>query len=258
MMSWMRQDLVPGSRWPAATPSRTPRARSCRGPARGLGARRVRHAAACSPSSRGASRLTVPPHRAALLPDGSAVQLEVVGRTSLRNLYVQSRLLTPFERPRVGGRPAAGPRAAARSGPPGAAAPLDRPRTGGCWGRSSTSWPGCPTRRCRSRSPAIPRRPPWPPPCWPTRRRRRRWTSWPMPRVSGGGPSSAGSGTRQPCRRPTGGPGSASSRPSGSSPAGRPRPRAARAVGFATPSAFTHAFRRELGTTPSQFVRYRR
>jgi AraC-like DNA-binding protein len=40
----------------------------------------------------GAVRLTVPPHRAAWLPASAARRIEVVGRTSLRNLYVRSGL----------------------------------------------------------------------------------------------------------------------------------------------------------------------
>jgi AraC-like DNA-binding protein len=40
----------------------------------------------------GSVRLTVPPHRAAWLPASAAQRIEVVGRTSLRNLYVRSGL----------------------------------------------------------------------------------------------------------------------------------------------------------------------
>ncbi len=47
------------------------------------------------------NHLTVPAHRAALLPDGARLQLQVIGRTSLRNLYVQSRLRPLTDRARV-------------------------------------------------------------------------------------------------------------------------------------------------------------
>jgi AraC-like DNA-binding protein len=49
----------------------------------------------------GSVRLTVPPHRAAWLPASAAQRIEVVGRTSLRNLYVRAGLSSVDDGPRV-------------------------------------------------------------------------------------------------------------------------------------------------------------
>ena len=255
MMSWMRQDLAgePMARSYAVT---HPTGTIVPWPAHGWALVVYATGGVLSVVS-GASRLTVPPHRAALLPDGSGVQLEVVGRTSLRNLYVQSRLLTPFERPRVVDVPPLARELlleAVRRAPLHRSTATDR-RLLGTLLDELARLPDAPLQIPLARDPAaaavaaavladpasttsldelahaegLGRR---------TLERRFRDETSMSPahwrtrvrlveavRLLAGGATTAG---------------------------------AARAVGFATPSAFTHAFRRELGTTPSQFVRDRR
>ena len=254
MMSWMRHDLAgePMARSYAIThPTGT--IVPCAG--HGLGARRVRHRRRVVRRRRGqpADRATSPGR-----PAPGRLGRAAGGRRSDQPAQ-PLRPVPPVRAVRAAagrGRAAAGPRAPAGSRPPGATAPSSGDRSTVAGDPPRRAGPTCPTCRCRCRSPTTAPRPRWPPPCWPTRRRRRRWTSWPVATVS----------SRRTLERrfrdetgdvprPAGGPASASSRPCGCSPAGATTAQTAPAVGFATPSAFAHAFRRELGTTPSQFVR---
>jgi len=202
----------------------------------------------------GGSRLTVPPHRAALLPDGSALQLEVVGRTSLRNLYVQSRLFAPFGRPRVVDVP-----------------PLARELLLEAVRRAPLQRRAAPDRRLLAtlldelaHLPDVPLQVPVPhdraaaavaravlvDPATSTSlaelaRRHglsRRTLERRFRDETGMSPARWRNRVRlvESVRLLT---------------AGATTTETAAAVGFATPSAFAHAFRRELGTTPSQYVR---